>query len=107
MLNKQEIKKKLESIKTQAELLNLSQHKALGEYIIVVPAEIQEPGITSRAAQFEDRPEVGLVVSVGADVKEEVSAGDVVFFGKYSHVQITHDDIVYLVMRVEDIYCVA
>lgn len=107
MLNKQEIKTKLETIKTQTELLNLSQHKALGEYIIVVPAEIQEPGITSRATQFEDRPEIGLVVSVGANVAEEVSVGDVVFFGKYSHVQITHDDIVYLVMRVEDIYCVA
>lgn len=72
----------------------------------MVPAEIQEPGITSRAVQFEDRPEVGIVVSVGKGITD-VEDGDVVFFGKYSHVQITHDDIIYLVMRVEDIYCVA
>lgn len=93
-------------MQTQTELFNLSSHKALGEYVVVVPAEIKEQGITTRAAQFEDRPEIGIVVSAGANVSE-VKEGDVVFFGKYSHVQITHDDIIYLVMRVEDIYCVA
>lgn len=106
MLNKQEIQTKLETIKKQTELLNLSNHKALGDYVIVVPAEIQEPGITSRATQFEDRPDIGLIVSVGTDVTS-VTEGDVVFFGKYSHVQVTHDDVIYLVMRSEDIYCVA
>ena len=93
-------------MKTKTELLNLSNHKALGDYVIVVPAEIHDKGITSRAAQFEDRPEIGIIVSVGANVSE-VSEGNVVFFGKYSHVQITHNDIIYLVMRIEDIYCVA
>ncbi len=106
MLSKQEIKKQLEAIKTKTELLELSKHKALGDYVIVVPAEIQEPGITSRAVQFEDRPDIGIVVSVGPDC-DSVSEGDVVFFGKYSHVQVTHDDIIFLIMRMEDIYCVA
>lgn len=74
--------------------------------MIVVPAEIQEPGITSRAVQFEDRPEVGVVVSAGPDVRG-VTDGNIVFFGKYSHVQVTNDDVVYLIMRAEDIYLVA
>lgn len=106
MLNKQQIQEKLGLIKSQTELLNLSEHKALGDYVIVVPAEIHEPGITSRAAQFEERPEVGIVVSMGVNATG-VAEGDVVFFGKYSHVQVTHDDVIYLIMRVEDIYCVA
>lgn len=88
------------------ELLQLSNHQALGDYVIVVPAEIQEPGITSRSVQFEDRPEIGLVVSVGPDANG-IEEGNVVFFGKYSHVQVTHDDVVYLIMRAEDIYLVA
>ncbi len=56
--------------------------------------------------QFEDRPETGIVVAVGEDVAT-LKVEDVVFFGKYSHTQQTHDDITYLVMRVEDVYLVA
>lgn len=92
-------------MRNQTELLQLNQHKALGDYIVVVPAEVNEPGVTSRAVQFEDRPEIGLVISVGTDV-DTITPGSVVFFGKYSHVQITHDDINYLIMRSEDVFCV-
>jgi co-chaperonin GroES (HSP10) len=74
--------------------------------VIVVPAVIQEEGITSKAVQFEDRPEVGIVVSTGPDAAG-ITDGNIVFFGKYSHVQVTHDDVTYLIMRVEDIYLVA
>lgn len=86
------------------ELLTLSNHKALHDYVIVVPAVIEEPGITKRSLQFEDRPDVGILVSVG-DKVEDLTVGDVVFFGQYSHFQITHDDITYLIMRAEDVYC--
>ncbi len=55
---------------------------------------------------MEDRPEIGIVTAVGEDVTL-VSDGDVVFFGQYSHTQVTHDDITYLIMRSEDIYLVA
>ena len=71
-----------------------------------MPAIIEESGITRRSVQFEDRPDVGIVVAVGPDF-ESVKVGDVVFFGQYSHFQVTHDDITYLVMRAEDVYCVA
>ena len=77
----------------------------MGDYIVVVPATIKEAGITSKASQFEDRPDMGLLVSVGDNVTGMVE-GDVIFFGQYSHVQVTHDDIIYLIMRSEDVYCV-
>lgn len=100
------MKQKLKELETQTNLLNLSQHKALDRWVIVAPASIKEEGITSRAVQFEDRPDVGMIISVG-DLVDSVEPGDIVFFGKYSHTQVTHDDVIYLIMRDEDIYCVA
>lgn len=100
------MKEKLNNLTNQTQLLNLSSHKALGDWIIVAPASIKEEGITSRAIQFEDRPEVGLIVSVGEHVSN-LEPGNVVFFGKYSTTQVTYDDITYLIMRQEDVYCVA
>lgn len=106
ILTKQQIQQKLESLKDKSYLLALSDHSALSDWVVVVPAEINQPGITSKAMQYEDRPEIGLVVSAGPDVTG-IETGDLVFFGKYSHVQITYDDIQYLIMKPEDIYCVA
>lgn len=100
------MREKLKELETKTHLLNLAKHRALGDWVIVAPASIKEEGITSRAVQFEERPEVGIIVSAGPDVSG-IDPGDVVFFGKYSHVQVTHDDINYLIMRQEDIYCVA
>lgn len=93
-------------MKNQTELLQLSNHQALGDYVVVVPAEINEGGVTTRATQFEDRPEVGVVVSHGPDA-QGIAEGNVVFFGKYSHVQVTHGGVTYLIMRAEDIFVVA
>lgn len=78
----------------------------MGGWVIVAPVSIKEEGITSRSVQFEDRPEVGVIVSFGDEVSG-LEVGSVVFFGKFTHVQVTHDDIIYLIMREEDIYCVA
>ena len=105
-MDKEQVKSKLKQLETQTSLLNLSQHRALEDWVIVAPAIIKEEGITSRAVQFEERPEVGIIVSAGPMV-ESITPGDIVFFGKYSHVQVTHDEINYLIMRQEDIYCVA
>lgn len=105
-MDKEQVKELLQQLETQTKLLNLANHKALGDWVIVAPANIKEEGITSRAVQFEDRPEVGIIVSAGP-LATEMQPGDVVFFGKYSHVQVTHDDINYLIMRQEDIYCIA
>lgn len=96
----------MEELKKKPQILQLSQHKTLSDYVIVVPVEVTEPGVTSRATQFEDRPEVGLVVGVGPHA-EGVEVGNTVFFGRFSHTQLTYDDVIYLIMRLEDIYCVA
>lgn len=96
----------LEEVRGNQSLLTLSNHKALHDYVIVVPAIIEEPGITKRTVQFEDRPDIGIVTAVG-DKVEGISPEDIVFFGQYSHFQVTHDDITYLIMRSEDIFCVA
>jgi len=93
-------------LEKKSELLEIHNHKTIGEWIVVVPTEIKETGVTSRSSQFEDRPGVGLVVSVG-DTVDNMKEGDVIFFGKYSHVKITHNEIEYLIMRSEDVYCVA
>lgn len=90
----------------RTQLLNLSDHRALENWLVVVPIQIVEPGITKRAVHFEDRPAAGVVVVVGNSV-EGISEGDVVFFGQYGHTKVTHDDMEYLVMRAEDVYLVA
>lgn len=106
-MNKELIQKKLEEIKSKKGLLNLSEHTALGEHIIIAPVQIEESGVTKRSAQFEDRPDAGLVLSVGPDVSGSLKEGDVVFFNEFSHFKITYDGITYLVLRGEDIVCVA
>lgn len=101
-----ELEKKLEEVRNNPNLFTLHEHKALGDYVLVVPAEIKEAGITTRHTQFEDRPDVGIVVAVGSGVNE-VKEGNVVFFGEYSHFKMVHNDITYLILREEDIICVA
>jgi len=96
----------VEKVQTATNLLNLANHKALHDSVIVLPVEIQEEGVTKRATKFEDRPDVGIVMSVGEQV-DTIKAGDVVFFGQYSHFKVTHNKTSYLIMRAEDIYCVA
>lgn len=105
-MKQQEIQEKVAEIQKKTELLKISDHKTLGDYLIVVPLSIEESGITRRVTQFEDRPEIGLVVSVG-DAVDNIVVGDVIFFGRYSHVQLTYDDVSYYIMRAEDVYCVA
>lgn len=104
-LTKQQIQEKLELVKNKPELLQISNHETLGNYIVVVPALIHESGITSRSTQYEDRPEIGLVVSVGDQINK-VSVGSLIFFGKYSTEQLTYDGITYIILREEDVYSV-
>ena len=105
-MNQEKLQNQVEKLNKQTELLNLPNHKTLHDNIIVVPLDVEEPGVTSRAVQFEDRPEIGLVVSVGPDVTG-VEVGNVVFYGKYSTSQLTYAGNVYIIFKEEDVYCVA
>lgn len=100
------MEKKLEKIRHQKELLNLPNHKILHDNIVVVGAEIEDGGISSVHRQYEDMAEVGLVVGVGDDVVN-VEVGDVIFMGKYSTTKVTAGDVDYLILRWEDVICVA
>lgn len=107
-MNKQEILEKQKRLANSQSLLNLANHQATNDYVIVVPIEIREPGITTHVTQWEDRPNTGFVLSSGHWAAESgINPGDVVFFGEYSHTKIVHDGVTYLVMRAEDIYLVA
>lgn len=96
----------MEQIQSKTELLQIANHRTLGDYLTVVPVTIHESGITSRSRQFEDRPDIGLVVSVG-DKVEAIKEGDVVFFAKYSNDSVTYDGVQYILIRQEDVYQVA
>jgi co-chaperonin GroES (HSP10) len=96
----------VKEVEQKTELLVLSNHKTLGDYLVVVPVNISQSGITTKQVQYEDRPSIGIVASVGLSVSN-INEGDVVFFGQYSNDSITHDGVQYLLIRQEDIYCVA
>lgn len=62
--------------------------------------------------QYEDKPEWGKVVAVGAGrlldtgevVKPVVHVGDVVFFQKYSAIKLRQESVDYIFIREEDIF---
>ncbi|RIJ49083.1 co-chaperone GroES [Maribellus luteus] len=54
----------------------------------------------------KEKPQVGSVVLVGADKKDEpmeLKAGDVVFYGKYSGTELNIDGTDYLLMSQNDV----
>lgn len=87
-------------------MLNLPSHKVLSDNLIVVAAEVEDGGVTNVHRQYEDMAEMGLVVGVGEDI-DNIVVGDVIFMGKYSTTKVTADDIDYLILRQEDVICVA
>lgn len=53
-------------------------------------------------AQYEDKPEFGVIISIGTGVLE-LKAGDVVRFGKYSSEVIRTNGEDYFIVREEDV----
>jgi chaperonin GroES len=51
----------------------------------------------------KEKPSQGKVIAIGEDV-EQIAAGDVVVFGKYSGNEITIDGTQYLIIDADDIY---
>lgn len=54
-------------------------------------------------AQYEDKPEWGMVMGVGGKVESNISIGDVVRFGKYSTECIRSNGEDFYIVRQEDI----
>jgi len=58
----------------------------------------------------KEKPQVGKVVLVGSDKKDEpmeLKAGDIVFYGKYSGTELNIDGTDYLLMSQSDVLYIA
>ena len=86
--------------------------KILAGKIMVQPQEAETK--TSSGIIIPDsakeKPQVGKVVLVGSDKKDEpmeLKAGDIVFYGKYSGTELNIDGIDYLLMSQSDVLYIA
>lgn len=72
--------------------------------------DVDESGII-RPQNYEDKPEIGKVLSIGKGrlfdngtiVPLEVKVGDIVYFNKYSSVKVRLDTTDFFILREEDI----
>lgn len=52
----------------------------------------------------QDKPLEGEVIAIGTKLKEEISVGDVIAYGKYSGTEIEIEDEQFLIMSVDDVF---
>lgn len=73
---------------------------------VVIKAKKKEEttasGFVLATADSKERPQSGLVVSVGPDVKH-IASGDTVIFKEYIPTNFTHENEDYLILKEEDI----
>ncbi|MCD6354538.1 MAG: co-chaperone GroES [Prolixibacteraceae bacterium] len=86
--------------------------KILAGKILVQPQEPEEktPSGIIIPDSAKEKPQVGTVVLVGADKKDEpmeLKAGDVIFYGKYSGTELNIDGEDYLLMAQTDVLYIA
>lgn len=82
--------------------------KILAGKILVQPQEAEQKTASGIIIpdSAKEKPQVGKVVLVGADTKDEpmqISAGDTVFYGKYSGTELNIDGADYLLMSQTDV----
>lgn len=83
--------------------------KMLHDNVLVLPIENEKKtsGGIYIPSTTNDMPTKGKVISVGKkDAPMEVKEGDIVVFGKYNGSEIKLDNINYLILKQEHIYCV-
>jgi chaperonin GroES len=86
--------------------------KILAGKILVQPQEAEEKTASGIIIpdSAKEKPQVGKVVLVGADKKDEpmeVKTGDLVFYGKYSGTELNIDGDDYLLMSQSDVLYIA
>jgi chaperonin GroES len=86
--------------------------KVLAGKIMVQPQAAEEKTSTGIIIpdSAKEKPQMGKVVLVGADKKDEpmeLKAGDVVFYGKYSGTELNIDGEDYLLMSQSDVLYIA
>jgi chaperonin GroES len=82
--------------------------KILAGKILVQPQEAEEKTVSGIIIpdSAKEKPQVGTIVLVGADKKDEpmeLKVGDIVFYGKYSGIELNIDGVDYLLMSQSDV----
>ncbi|AHW59222.1 chaperonin GroES [Draconibacterium orientale] len=82
--------------------------KILAGKILVQPQEAEEKTVSGIIIpdSAKEKPQVGTIVLVGADKKDEpmeLKVGDIVFYGKYSGTELNIDGVDYLLMSQSDV----
>jgi chaperonin GroES len=101
----------VEKAKSHQEVRNLLRHQLLQDNVLIASVEFETDGKVYRPNQYEDKPEFGVVLSVGQGrlldngtrVPSPVVEGDFVVFGKYSSVKVRAEGVDFLFVRDEDI----
>ena len=86
--------------------------KILAGKILVQPQEAEEKTVSGIIIpdSAKEKPQVGTVVLVGADKKDEpmeLKVGNVVFYGKYSGTELSIEGTDYLLMSQTDVLYIA
>ncbi len=86
--------------------------KILAGKILVQPQEAEEKTVSGIIIpdSAKEKPQVGTVVLVGTDKKDEpmeIKVGDAVFYGKYSGTELNIDGVDYLLMSQTDVLYIA
>lgn len=91
--------------------LDITQFNVLYDNVFVKGIEIEERDGIVKPAQYDDKPELGIVIKVGTGrlfdngelIPLAVKEGDTVYFNKYSTVKFNFDGQDYFVVREDDI----
>lgn len=91
--------------------LDIASFNVLYDNVFVKGIEIEERDGIVKPAQYDDKPELGLVIKIGSGrlfdsgetVPLMVKEGDTVYFNKYSTVKFNFNGEDYFVVREEDI----
>ena len=79
--------------------------------VLIASVDFEQEGKVFRPNQYEDKPEFGVVLKIGAGrlldngtrIPCPVNEGDFVIFGKYSSVKVRAEGIDFLYVRDEDL----
>ncbi len=101
----------VEKLKQNPGLRDLLSHQILNDLILIVPMDFYVEGGVVRPAQYEDKPEYGVVLKVGQGrlldsgerVPPSVKEGDFIIYGKYSSTVVRAEGVDFFFIHEEDI----
>lgn len=100
--------------KKQQNKTDLLNFELVYDYVLVKAVDTESVNGLVKPDQYDDKAEFGEVVAAGEGrllddgtvVPSKVKAGDIIYFGKYSSVQVRSGGVDYLVIRDDDIMAV-